>query len=47
LLIMLRVFVPVMPFQPSLMFVGKAMSLTKSRAPVKFFTQVGSVPINN
>jgi len=34
------VIVPGKPFQPSLMFVGKARSLTYSRAPERCFTQV-------
>jgi hypothetical protein len=35
------VFVPPKPFQPSLMFVGKARSLLYSGAPVSGFAQVG------
>jgi hypothetical protein len=34
--------VPGKPFQPSLLFVGKDMSLLKSGAPEKYFTWVGS-----
>jgi hypothetical protein len=36
------VFVPGKPFQPSLVFVGNARSLTLRGAPERFFTQVGS-----
>ncbi len=36
------VFFPGLPFQPSLMFVGKARSLRKSSAFESWFTQVGS-----
>ncbi len=37
-----RAFAPGKPFQPSLMFVGKARSLPKSRAPERCFTWVDS-----
>jgi len=37
------VFVPGKPFQPSLMLVGKAMSLPQSGAAVRGFTWVGTV----
>ncbi len=35
-------FVPGKPFQPSLMFVGKARTLRSSGAPEMCFTRVGS-----
>jgi hypothetical protein len=37
-----RVFAPGMPLQPSLMLVGKVSNLPKSRAPERYFTEVGS-----
>jgi len=41
------VFVPGKPFQPSLMFVGKARRLPQSGAPERRFTQLGSgLPVN-
>jgi hypothetical protein len=36
------VFVPDKPFQPGVMFVGKARSLLYSEAPGRCFTRVGS-----
>ncbi len=41
-----RVFVLGKPFQPSLMFVGKARSLSKSGEPERSFTQLGPSPAN-
>ncbi len=38
-----RVFVPGKPFQPSLMFVGKARGLPKSGVPKRCFTFLGSI----
>ncbi len=35
-------FVPVKPFQPSLMFLGKAERLPLSGVPEMYFTQVSS-----
>jgi hypothetical protein len=35
-------FVPSRPYQPSLMFVGKAKNLTQTGAPERYFTQVGA-----
>ncbi len=37
-----RAFIPGEPFQPSLMFHGKARSLPKRGAPERCFTWVGS-----
>jgi hypothetical protein len=42
-----RVFVPVKPFQTSLLFVGKARNLSLSRAHEGFFNRVGSCFTNN
>jgi hypothetical protein len=40
------VFVHGKPFQPSLLFVGKARSLPYSGAPERFFNRIGSCLTN-